>query len=82
MVLQQLVESCPSLAHTLQPFADRTNCEKQNGLKPTGEKSAEVQNGDSDIGYFFIVLICFCLLYASLFTLLYVLACLFVCFIF
>ena len=48
MVLMHLMETCPDIATTLQPFADQTHFELQYGVLPSGEKVREVGDVDDD----------------------------------
>ena len=48
MVLNHLIEKCPSLQPTLQPFADHTHYELRYGVRPNGERTRELKD-DEDV---------------------------------
>ena len=50
MVLMYLLEKCPNLRPTLQPFVDHTHYEERYGVRPNGERVNElkVDEGDDD----------------------------------
>ena len=48
MVLNHLIEKCPNLKPTLEPFADQTHYELRYGVRTNGEKTRELKDDDDD----------------------------------
>ena len=48
MVLTHLIDKCPHLQPTLQPFVDNTHYEEQYGVQPNGARTRELKD-DEDI---------------------------------
>ena len=46
MVLNHLIEICPNLQPTLQPFADHTHYELKYGVRPNGERTMELEDDE------------------------------------
>ena len=48
MVLNHLIEKCPNLKPTLEPFADHTHYELRYGVRTNGEKTRELKDDEDD----------------------------------